>query len=242
MSLYDSFIDTMSAHPSYVQKMEIRRNEKIAAVIDRYVNTKEAKKALEVGIGIGLFKDAITKLGYAYTGIDRNQKMLDLVNHKNDGSKAICANVPPVPEELKLKQFDVTYAAFVAEHMADGIELFSFVEELKHTLKENGTLVLIMPDARSMGMEFWNQDYTHRYPTTERNVSCIVREAGCQIEKIVHYRGAMWTGFMFWLWQFIGFFYSYQWMGRLFGHKAFFYSVYQYIKIDTLFFICTPVK
>lgn len=238
MAFYDSFIDTMTAHPTYIQKMEVRRNEKIATIIDKHIEKQEPKSVLEVGIGIGLFKDAIMKLNYAYTALDRNQKMVAAVNACNDGSRAICASVPPVPDELKTERFDVVYAAFVAEHMADGVELFSFVDGLKSLLKENGLLVLIAPDVRSMGIEFWNQDYTHRYPTTERNVSCIVKEAGLTIEKIIYYRGAMWTGFKFWLCKIAGAFYNYRLMGRLFGHKAFFYSVYQYLKIDTLFFIC----
>lgn len=241
MSLYDSFIDTMTAHPPYVQKMEVRRNEKIAAIIDRYIKNQEQKSVLEVGIGVGLFKNAIMKLGYAYTGLDRNQKMVDTFNACNDGSKAICASIPPIPEILTEK-FDVIYAAFVAEHMRDGLELFQFIDELKMLLKPNGLLVLIAPDARSMGIEFWNQDYTHRYPTTERNVSCIVKEAELAIEKIIFYRGAMWTGFKFWLCKIAGIFYNYRLMSRLFGRKAFFYSVYQYLKIDTLFFICRKQK
>jgi predicted TPR repeat methyltransferase len=228
----------MYAHPSYVQKLEIRRNEKIACTIDSYVRNKESKSVLEIGVGVGLFKKAIMKFDYAYMGVDRNQKMVDTLNACVDGSKAICATIPPIPNVLKTEKFDVVYAAFVAEHLADGVELFNFTDGLKSLLKENGLLVLIAPDVRSMGIEFWNQDYTHRYPTTERNVSCIIKETGLSIEKIIFYRGAMWTGITFLLCKIAGWFYYYRLMGWIFGRKAFFYSVYQYIKIDNMFFIC----
>lgn len=236
MALYDSFIENMSSHPKIVQKLEIYRNKKIAQFIDKFViEESDDKTIFEVGIGIGTFADEITKLHYTYTGLDRNQKMVELFGEKYH---TLLGEIPPLPNQVKTNYYNIAYAAFVAEHMRDGIELFEFVHALKTVVKPNGIIVLIMPDARSMGIEFWNQDYTHRYPTTERNVRMICEENNLKVENITFYRGPFLRKVMFWIIKFLAFFYSYRWCGRLFRHKALFYSIYQYIKIDVMLFVC----
>lgn len=240
MALYDSFIENMSTHPNFVQKLEIYRNKKIAQFIDGFVskNAENKKTVFEVGIGIGTFADEITKLNYVYTGLDRNKQMVDIFSEKYE---TLLGEIPPLPKNVRTDYYDLAYAAFVAEHMQDGIQLFDFVGELKMATKKNGVIALIMPDTRSMGIEFWNQDYTHRYPTTERNVSMICKENNLQIEKIAFYKGPFLRHFWFWIVKIIAFFYSYRWCGRLFGHKVLFYSIYQYIKIDIMLFICRKI-
>lgn len=236
MALYDSFVDNMSDHPPFVQKAEIYRNRKIAETVHSY-HKKENKtpKILEIGIGIGTFADAITSLGWKYVGLDQNKKMVELFGEKYE---TIQANVPPLPESLKDATFDAAYAAFVTEHMADGIQAYQFVNDLTQVIKKDGLIVLIMPDARSMGIEFWNQDYTHRYPTTERNITQICEENGLTIEKIIFYRGPFLRRVGFWTLKLFGWLFNYRLMGRIFGHKAFFYSIYQYIRIDVMMVVC----
>ncbi|PKP21009.1 MAG: hypothetical protein CVU04_02720 [Bacteroidetes bacterium HGW-Bacteroidetes-20] len=239
MALYDSFIETMSSHPKFVQNLEIYRNKKISEFIDKFVCQKENQKTVfEVGIGIGTFAEEISKLGYRYTGLDRNQQMVSLFSEKYE---TIYGEIPPLMDSIKRNHYDLAYSAFVAEHMRDGIELFEFVNGLKSVVKKDGIVALIMPDARSMGIEFWNQDYTHRYPTTERNVSMICNENNLKIEKIIFYRGPFLRNFWFSIIRFFAFFYNYRWFGRLFGNKTLFYSIYQYVKIDIMLFICRKI-
>jgi hypothetical protein len=109
---------------------------------------------------------------------------------------------------------------------------------MNRALKPEGVLALVVPDALSLGLEFWNLDYTHRYPTAERNVSQILLECGLRIEQIVRYRGAGWIGWRYWLACCVGCLYSYRFWRILFRNKNFPYSVYQYLKQDILVFIC----
>lgn len=235
MALYDRFSDVMKGHGSFVQSVETKRQERILDWIAPFLKIKGEVSALEVGIGIGLFASACRQRGWRYTGIDRNEKIAAELGRD---LPVLVGEVPPLPVGVEPGSFDLAYSSFVFEHLADGMQGFEFARELCRTLKPEGMLVLVVPDARSLGLEFWNLDYTHRYPTADRNVSQILLECGLRIERMVRYRGAGWVGGRYWLARIAGWFYSYRFWQVLLRNKDLPYSIYQYLNQDVLVFIC----
>lgn len=235
MALYDRFSDVMKSHGAFVQNMEAKRQERILDWIVPFLKIKEKVQALEVGVGIGLFAVACRQRGWHYVGIDRNEKMACELGRD---LPVLVGEVPPLPDGVVPGSFDLAYAAFIFEHLADGLQGYAFACELNRALKPDGVLVLVVPDALSLGLEFWNLDYTHRYPTANRNVSQILLECGLRIERIARYRGAGWIGWRYWLARGVGWFYSYRFWQVLLRTDAVPYSVYQYLKQDMLVFIC----
>lgn len=235
MSLYDRYSEVMKGHGAWVQALEAVRQERILDWIQACLPAGEAVRALEVGIGIGLFARACQRRGWAYTGVDRNEKMaLELGKEL-----PVCiGEVPPLPETLEPGTFDLAYSSFVFEHLRDGTHGFEFARELGRALKPGGVLTLVVPDALSLGLEFWNLDYTHRYPTAQRNVSQILLECGVRIERIVRYRGAGWTGWRYWMARVASWFYSYRLWQVILRRDDLPYSVFQYLNQDVLVFIC----
>ena len=200
-----------------------------------FLKIKGEVRALEVGIGIGLFASACRQRRWRYTGIDRNKKIACELGRD---LPVLVGEVPPLPVGVEPGSFDLVYSSFVFEHLADGMHGFEFARELCRALKPEGMLVLLVPDARSLGLEFWNLDYTHRYPTADRNVSQILLECGLRIERMIRYRGAGWVGWQYWLTRIAGWFYSYRFWQALFPNKDLPYSIYQYLNQDVLVFIC----
>lgn len=235
MPLYDRYSNVMKSHGPFIQRMEKTRQERILDWIQFYMRKSSPVHALEVGVGIGLFATACRGHGWSYTGIDRNEKIAAELGRD---LPVLAGEVPPLPVGVEPGSFDLAYSSFVFEHLADGIHGFEFARELCRALKPEGMLVLVAPDARSLGMEFWNLDYTHRYPTADRNVSQILLECGLRIERMVRYRGAGWVGWRYWLARIAGWFYSYRFWQALFRNKDFPYSIYQYLNQDILVFIC----
>jgi len=233
--LYDRYSDVMKGQSVFVQRMEEDRQEHILKWIQSAMHGSSPVCALEVGIGIGLFARACRDCGWSYVGVDRNEK---IARELGRDQPVFIGEVPPLPSGIEPTSFDLTYAAFVFEHLADGIQGFLFVRELSRALKPDGLMVLVVPDALSLGLEFWNLDYTHRYPTAQRNVAQILLECGLQVERIVRYRGAGWTGWRYWLARVCGAFYSYRFWQVVLRNNVFPYSVYQYLKQDVLVFIC----
>jgi SAM-dependent methyltransferase len=236
MPLYDRYSEVMTAHGPFVQRLEEKRQARILDWISRLLPSKQEISALEVGVGIGLFASACRQRGWKYTGIDRNEKMIRALGDK--GFPVLVGEVPPLPAGVAPASFDLVYSSFVFEHLADGTHGFQFAHELTKALKPDGLLVLVVPDALSLGLEFWNLDYTHRYPTADRNVSQILLECGLRVEQLIRYRGAGWTGLPYVLARIAGWFYSYRFWQAVLRKTEFPYSVFQYLNQDVLVFIC----
>jgi SAM-dependent methyltransferase len=215
--------------------MEQYRQTRIMDRLCGHLKGKPAVRALEIGVGIGLFAKACRERGWEYLGVDRNDLFLSQLGAQFEVVKG---ELPPLPGSVPLESFDVAYSFFVVEHLADGEVAFQFVHELARALRPGGLMVLGVPDALSLGMEFWNLDYTHKYPTADRNVSQVLLENQLHIEKIVRYRGPGFTGLIYWVLRFFGFFFNYRLGYALLGRRDWLYSVYQYVKQDVLLFIC----
>ncbi|NCC53594.1 MAG: class I SAM-dependent methyltransferase [Spartobacteria bacterium] len=235
MALYDRYTDVMQGHPAWVQRMEAVRQERILMWVSAFLPKAVPVRALEVGVGIGMFARACAVRRWDYTGVDRNARMVTTLS--GQGCRVVEGECPPLPDAVTQAPFDLAYSSFVLEHTTDGTEAFAFVSALVGALAPGGVLALVVPDALSLGMEFWNLDYTHRYPTAERNVAQILMEAGLDIRRVVRYRGAGWTGWRYALAHMAGWFYYYPFWQRILRNPTLPYSVYQYLKQDVLVFI-----
>lgn len=191
MAVYDNYTEVISSHPGFVQKMEACRQKKIIREIKNMLSPSRPFNVLETGIGTGLFARAVKEEGWQYTGIDRSKKICALLGRDY---KVLQAELPPFPKELSSSTFDLVYAAFVLEHMKNGVEAHDFISALSDHTMPGGAIVLIVPDSLSLGMEFWNLDYTHTFPTTERNVRQVLEECGMEIILVKTYRGPYITG------------------------------------------------
>jgi len=233
MPLYDSFLENMEQLPPYVKKMEESRQNRVLNWISERVVTKNPVSVLEVGIGTGLFARCCHNRGWSYVGVDRNPM---LVERLSQNFKVVLGSCPPLPD-VGPTQFDVAYAAFVLEHLPDGEAALTFTEAMKDKVRSGGLVVLIVPDAITLGLEFWNLDYTHRFPTSWRNVTHIMREAGLQDVQVIKYCGAGWRGWLRGIVRLSSIFYHYPFWSWLLRGSNLPYSVYQYIKQDMLCFI-----
>jgi hypothetical protein len=65
------------------------------------------------------------------------------------------------------------------------------LESCHNALTSNGLLVLGVPDALSMKIEFWNQDYTHNFVTTACSVKNILIDAGFKNIKMRYIYGGL---------------------------------------------------
>jgi SAM-dependent methyltransferase len=234
MGFYDSYVERLAAAPSWFKLIQQRALGRLMQCIEQSCGGEKERDVLEIGIGSGDFCRAAQQRNWTYTGIDRNEAMT-----KNAGSsEAFCAQVPPFPAQLAQKQFDLIYSAFVLEHMESGKTACEFVKECANHLAIDGSLVLLVPDALSIGLEFWSVDYTHAFPTTERNVKQIGADCGLLCGKTVRYRfcysenkfGLFFLRVMGWL-------YSYRFCKALLGHEWFFYGIYQLMNQEILMFI-----
>ncbi|MEI7435378.1 MAG: class I SAM-dependent methyltransferase [bacterium] len=230
--MYDRFLEVMQSHPVWVLRMERIRHERVLRQIDRLVQPhNNPRRLIEVGVGTGAFAACCRGAGWIYTGVDRNETLLKQIGLEN----AVLAEVPPFPDGVPRGHYDVAYSAFVLEHMADGLEAYRFIQAMSELCRPNGVVVLLVPDCLTLGIEFWNLDYTHRFPTTERNVSEIALDAGLEPVRVIRYRGPFVTGGLLAFMRLVALFFRYRIWAAFFGHKRLFYSVFQYVNQELLF-------
>lgn len=234
MGFYDTYSERLAAAPGWFKQVQEKALDRLMRSIEQSCGGEKPRDVLEIGIGNGDFSRAALLRNWRYTGIDRNEAMT-----KNAGAgSAFCAEVPPFPEQLAQKKFDLIYSAFVLEHMENGKAACEFVKESTDHLAAGGSLVLLVPDVLSMQLEFWSVDYTHAFPTTERNVKQIAADCGLTCRKTIRYRGCFSENrlALFGL-RLLSRLYSYRFFKAVFGHEWLFYGVYQLIHQEILMFV-----
>jgi len=234
MGFYDTYLERLAAAPSLIKRIQHDAVIRLVRCIERSCGGAKERDVLEIGVGDGSFCRAAQQRKWNYTGIDRNAAMVKNVGDAN----VFCAEVPPFPAQIAQKRFDLIYAAFVLEHMENGKAACEFVKESAGHLAGGGSLVLLVPDVLSMQMEFWSVDYTHAFPTTERNVKQIAADCGLVCQKTVRYRCCFSENKLaLFLFRVLSWFYKYRFFKSVFGHEWFFYGVYQLLNQEILMFV-----
>lgn len=245
---YDIFLS--SQHPRFIQKLMIKNNARLVDYLCRkYFPDESQIDFLEIGPGKGYLKQAVVDKGggIRYHAVDRNENMLLNLGIRKD--RVYVAQLPHL--DCVQKKFDIIFVGYVIEHLKNGLELNDTIRSLKALLKKNGIVVLQFPDCMKMGMEFWNIDYTHIYPTTKRNVNMVLRDNGMHVDRNIDTNGLLYSWHIgsrleYLLGRFLLFFYNYRlchsicaWFYRknIYDLDNFFYRAYGLFKEENTMFI-----
>jgi cyclopropane fatty-acyl-phospholipid synthase-like methyltransferase len=132
---------------------------------------------LELGVGKGYFARICRDHGHPYRGVEASEDQCQVL--EGDGLAVVCGHVPPVPVEDE--SFGIVYSAHLLEHLPDSQAVHELLADCRQLLDDNGVIALLFPDAMAMGRQFWNCDYTHVYPTTERRVAQALADSGYEV-------------------------------------------------------------
>lgn len=189
MAAYDIFYENQQ--PGFASELLVNNaNRLLKWLYKKYeFDKKEQVNILEIGPGKGYFHAAVKRGKFGdYYAMDRNYKMLEALGIEKE--RCIEATLPAIPIE---KKFDIIFLGYVIEHLDNGIQLYASLENLKQHLSAEGVIVLQFPDCMKLGMEFYNIDYTHTFPTTKRNVNQAVLDCGMYVDKSVDISGILYT-------------------------------------------------
>ncbi len=141
---------------------------------------------LELGVGKGFFARLCRERGHAYRGVEASEEQCSRLRSR--GLEVTAALVPPLPEELG-NGYGLVYSAHLLEHLPSSREVHQLLEQCAAVISEDGVVAALFPDAAALGSEFWNCDYTHCYPTTERRVAQAMTDAGLEVIAAHHLHG-----------------------------------------------------
>jgi len=209
MAEYDIFLK--NKHSDKIAERMIKNNIRLLDfLVDSYFKKQNKIKILEVGPGKGYFKQAVynrngkhnqdrggnskqknfsnEKKEYEYFAVDRNENMI--LNLKIDSKHGYVADLLNFKADQK---FDIILAGYVIEHLPDGIALYRALNNLKALLNDTGILVLLFPNSMKLGMELYNIDYTHCFPTTKRNVNQAILDSSMYVDQVIDLCGILYT-------------------------------------------------
>ncbi|WP_317132857.1 class I SAM-dependent methyltransferase [Pseudotamlana haliotis] len=128
-----------------VRRISIKKKLEL---IDNYA--EDGKILLDVGCGTGDFLKAAKDNGWYGYGIEPNEQAREIANKKTN------QGVFDTEELFKFKphRFDVITLWHVLEHLPD---LEEQIEAYKKLLKENGTLIIAVPNHKSFDAEYYQE-------------------------------------------------------------------------------------
>lgn len=73
---------------------------------------------------------------------------------------------------------DVVFASHVVEHLLSGFEVAELLDDCRRAVATGGRIVLVYPSAALWGPLFWESDYTHHWPASERRLRQVAADVG----------------------------------------------------------------
>jgi SAM-dependent methyltransferase len=136
---------------------------------------------LEIGPGHGSLAALAIEAGWRYAAIEPSPALADRL--RAAGIHVVQAMTPPIPAADDSCR--VLYADQVLEHMSGIDAARQFVAEARRVIEPGGVLFVVVPDYLKERGFFWDIDYTHNFPTTERRVRQLLYDGGFEIERVV---------------------------------------------------------
>ena len=134
---------------------------------------------LEIGPGRGELASLFLKNDYTnYDIVEPN----DILRNKLEALGVRNAKGYQIPRlHEKDASFDLIILLHVFEHLNDAREAKLFTSEAARVLKQNGHIIIMSPEIKDYGIDFWNNDYTHSYPTSVRRIAQLFADYGISI-------------------------------------------------------------
>jgi len=158
-------------------------NIKIIRLLSELVT--EERSVLEIGAGRGHFARLICAKGWSYVGLEPNKQLYSRL--KDRGFSVLNVSTAKLPFEPE--KFSVVYLSHVLEHLSDYKTILSCLEEYRRVLRPDGYLAIFFPDFLHWKQEFWNIDYSHSFPLTERRIKHLLIDAGFIIKQQTRFAG-----------------------------------------------------
>jgi SAM-dependent methyltransferase len=136
---------------------------------------------LEIGPGHGSLAALAIEAGWKYSAVEPSPALAERL--RAAGIEVVQAMTPPIPRPDASCR--VLYADQVLEHMSGIDAARQLTAEASRVIEPGGVFFVVVPDYLKERGFFWDIDYTHNFPTTERRVRQLLYDGGFTIERVV---------------------------------------------------------
>ena len=181
-------------YSNYIRRQPHARSERFISnwhlkLLRLALENKKTKvlNVLEIGPGHGYFAQHCISMGLNYEFIDNSKAVFNKLTEL--GMNGHLGLISEVSDQID-KKFDLIWMSHILEHSPTWVDARNLLDVARKLLAENGSIVVIGPDAIHWRRQFWNIDATHGYPTTLRNVIQLCDDVGLQTSIAKHHRNA----------------------------------------------------
>jgi len=129
--------------PKYTRYADIKRLAFITSNLAQQFSQPEKVDVLDVGCGNGIISLNLGELGYNVHGIELSEEALVVAKEQNRFANVRFEKANAEKLKLEGKKYDVVIVSEVLEHLH---RPESLLEELRFLLKENGLLIVTVPN------------------------------------------------------------------------------------------------
>jgi len=140
-----------------------------------FLNLSPTSRILDYGCGFGQLLDALKKSGFSnICGADIDGQALEVSGKIHQVYD--CREIGWVNELTN--SFDLIIMSHVLEHFPKD-EMISRLIQIRTLLKDNGKIVIMVPNAQSNTGAYWAyEDFTHHYLFTSGSIYYVLKAAG----------------------------------------------------------------
>lgn len=148
-------------------------------------------KVLDIGCGFGLLLDLLKEAGWETHGVDVSERAIELVKRK--GHHGISGELRA--GHFGSGYFDAVIMSHSIEHLREPREYLALAHEM---LKPGGQLVVLAPNARSLGLKLFGRAWApietprHLFVPSPKALIRMLRAAGFRAESL-KYTGSNWS-------------------------------------------------
>ncbi len=162
-----------------IRKIAIKQKVKLAAS-----QKPEAYSLLDIGCGTGDFLEALIEENWNVVGIEPNANARSIANLKTKNSVFDTSHLMT----LQPRSFDVITLWHVLEHLP---KLESHIQLLKSLLKENGTLIIAVPNFNSYDAKYYKSFWAafdvprHLWHFSQDSISKLFSEVAMKVVRTI---------------------------------------------------------
>ena len=177
------------AYSEFLSRAEWRQSKGLHKLVTNNIlnkilcatNLDRSVQVLEVGAGTGLLAEILEEKGFKnYSAVEPCSELAKNLCKKLSDTNIFTERLPNLAKEFDEK-YDLVIALHVIEHAESGYKAREWIQELSRCTKPGGFIALAAPCALDYGLEFWDVDWSHGFPTTLRNLTQIANDLNLEV-------------------------------------------------------------
>ena len=164
LAVYDGFADRHRIRAGAVIKS---RQNRVIFELGITHSLVPQRRVLDIGPGDGVIARLAQGAQLPYVAVEGSSSLTAMLRQR--GLEVHEGYVPPLPASVA-GRFSTCFLLHVLEHMPDHRAASQLFLQVHDALLPGGTFVVACPDFARWGADFYDCDYTHSFPLTQRRL------------------------------------------------------------------------